>query len=221
MTKLNYFRVLIISILGVLCAIIDSNAQDRVQVGLFMGPNWSIPNGEPPRLSTGSNFTSVRTQSKASLLFGLKFNFFLSDNTSLEVDALYNSLGQVNEYSDLYHELGYSDKVEKYTDALRYFSFPIIFNYYITENFYVKFGGYGATLLSAQRRKENKFNNSKDIQHLFKETDFGITTGLGVELSRLFVECRYNKGFTDITVSDQKKYYNQNIQLLFGIKFGR
>lgn len=190
-----------------------------VEWGFFMGPSWSIPSGSAPQLETGAQFSNVRERARTTFYFGFKANFFIEDRLSVEFDALFNSMGQKTEFSGFNHELGQSNETVKYTEVLSYFVFPLTLNYYLNENIYIKGGLYGATLAGAQRREGGLFGDYLDVNHLYRGGDFGFTAGIGAEAKVLFVEWRYSRGLIDVTFDDEK-YYNQNIQLVVGFKFG-
>lgn len=196
-----------------------TNTKSGMEWGFFMGPNWSLPSGSAPQLETGIQYENVRERARTTFYFGFKFNFHLENNLSVEFNALFNSQGQKTEFSGYYHELGYSDETEKYTDVLSYFVFPLTLNYYLTDNIYIKGGVYGATLAGAQRREGGVFGNYVDIGHLYKSGDFGVTAGIGAESKVVFLEWRYSRGLVDVTFDDAS-YYNQNVQLVVGFKFG-
>ncbi|NME66656.1 outer membrane beta-barrel protein [Flammeovirga aprica] len=187
--------------------------------GFFIGPSWSFPSGSSPQLNTGAQYSSVRERTRTTVFFGFKFNFFIQNNLSVEFDALFNSMGQKTEFSGFMHELGQSNKVVKTTDVLSYFVFPLTANYYLNDHIYIKGGVYGAALAGAQRRQGGLFGDYTDVNHLFKGGDFGVTAGIGAEAKMLFLEWRYSRGLVDVTFDDEK-YYNQNIQLVVGLKFG-
>lgn len=187
--------------------------------GIFFGPSWSIPSGSAPQLENGAAYNSIRERARTTFYFGFKFNFFVQDNLSVEFDALFNSAGQKTELSGFLHEIGQSNETVKYTEVLSYFVFPLTVNYYLTDKIYVKGGLYGAALASAQRREGGLFGDYYDVGNLYRGGDFGFTAGIGAESKVVFLEWRYSRGLVDVTF-DEEKYYNQNIQLVLGFKFG-
>ncbi|KXX70338.1 outer membrane beta-barrel protein [Flammeovirga sp. SJP92] len=194
-------------------------AKRGMEWGFFAGPSWSFPAGSSPQLQTGAQFSSVRERTRTTMFFGFKFNFHVQERLSVEFDAMFNSMGQKTEFSGFMHEIGQSNETVKYTDVLSYFVFPLTVNYYLTENIYIKGGLYGATLAGAQRREGGVFGDYVDVGPLFKGGDFGFTAGIGAEAKMLFLEWRYSRGLIDVTFDDEK-YYNQNVQLVVGLKFG-
>ncbi|WP_281614597.1 outer membrane beta-barrel protein [Flammeovirga sp. SubArs3] len=187
--------------------------------GIFMGPSWSIPVGTVPQVNTQVTYANERARARTGFDIGVKFNFFLSNDVSIEFDVLYTSSGKNIEYSGFYHELGYSDESVTFKESLGYFTFPIYANYYLTENFYIKGGLYGAALTNATRREGGIWGDHTDVSYLYKGGDFGVSAGLGASMRVFFIEWRYNRGLIDISFDDDK-LYNQTVQLLVGFKFG-
>ncbi|WP_158021968.1 outer membrane beta-barrel protein [Flammeovirga pacifica] len=187
--------------------------------GFYFGPSWSFPKGGIPELKTELTYDNERTRARTGFDFGLKFNFFLNNNWSVDFNAQFKSAGQKVQYSGYWHELGYSEENVNFTESILYFNFPVYANYYLTENIYVKGGIYGSAILSAQRREGNVFSDYSDVGNLYKGGDFGVSAGIGAAMNVFFLEWRYYRGLVDITFDDDK-LYNQSVQLICGFKFG-
>ncbi|ANQ47747.1 PorT family protein [Flammeovirga yaeyamensis] len=187
--------------------------------GIYLGPSWSFPSGTIPQLNTGLTYDNERSRSRTGFDFGVKFNFFIDHQWSVDFNAQFKSAGQKIQYSGYWHELGYSETNVNFTESVLYFNFPVYANYYLNDNFYIKGGVYGSAILNAQRREGNLFSDYNDVGHLYKGGDFGLTAGIGAAMNVFFLEWRYYRGLVDITFDDAK-LYNQSIQLICGFKFG-
>ncbi|AZQ62797.1 PorT family protein [Flammeovirga pectinis] len=198
--------------------VVTGTTKKAMEWGFFGGPIWSIPSGNAPQLNTDISYANTRVKARTGVNLGFKFNFFISQDLSLEFDVMYNALGQKTQFSGYYHELGYSDETVNYTDVLNYFTFPVLVNYYLNDNIYLKGGLYGAALASAHRREGSITGDYQDADHLYRGGDFGFTAGIGAAMNHFFLEWRYSRGFVDVTFEDDK-FYNQNFQLLVGFKF--
>ena len=170
-------------------------------------------------LKGGLNFANFSLDPKSiydySYYSGIVAGFYL------EVD-IWGPIGFQGEL--LFSQKGakFNTNTEEVTVSLNYIEIPILLKYSIplgpTLSFDIQGGPYFGQKLSEKWRGFSY----KPEQDFFKNSDYGITLGVGVKFNALFnyiyIDTRYSKGLADISL-DNGEVKNKNMVIIAGIGF--
>jgi hypothetical protein len=190
-------KILSLAIVGVSILLMNSEkliAQDTklVNVGLKGGLNYSWLGLEDTKDETGL----------IGYHAGIVVRVNVAKSFALQGEALYSVKGSKVTYDNALFEGNTSLR-------LNYIDLPLLLVLKLNENINIQGGAYASLLLNASAKNnssvdlfdfENEVNNSN-----FKNTDFGLTAGLGVEVQHLLGGIRYSQGVQKI---EEEKSYN-------------
>ena len=145
------------------------------------------------------------------LVLGFSSEYILTNNISFQPELLFSCQGA--KYSDGSYEL---------IDVTNYLNVPLMFKYKMFESFNFQIGPQIGLLLSSKGKiTENNEERDEDYSEDTKDLDLGINIGVGYEFnSSMFVDLRYNWGFTDIVKDNSgDKVMNRVWQFCIGYKF--
>jgi hypothetical protein len=112
-----------------------------------------------------------------------------SSTTSVQVELVYSGQGFKYEGGTLDGNV-----VAKDTYALDYLNIPILFKYYMNDEFSFEVGPQLGFLLSSKAE-----TTGKNVNDYFTTASFDIALGLGYKFDNgLYFDARYNLGMTDI-----------------------
>ncbi len=164
-------------------------AQDS-RLGVKVGVNFATINGK------GTEDVSGITQFHA----GLFTKEPLAKNLKIQPEVLFSVYGFKSSDGD------------NFTAKLNYIAIPIIFKYYVAENFSIDAGPQGGILILAQttNRDDNVSIRS------FNNRDFGANLGLSVNfVENVALSSRYYFGFSNVANENLK---NKNRVLQFALE---
>jgi hypothetical protein len=109
---------------------------------------------------------------------------------------------------------------------LSYINIPVMFKYYVAENFNLGAGPQVGFLTSAESvTKLNGYSqtDTQDVKESFETVDFGLNVGAGYDFDAHFsADVRYNAGLSNIAKTEQgddTKMHNSVLSLSLGYKF--
>ena len=132
---------------------------------------------------------------------GMFTNFYFSKVVSLDFEVLYSYMGaHVNKKTTLLHDLGEISGTDNESYALQYFRFPLVLKVHPSEKAFVEFGGYAATLLSAEKFYPwyTDPGYSREKLNGISSFDAGLLVGVGFDLKILNLGFRYNYGLVNV-----------------------
>ncbi|WP_426483999.1 porin family protein [Flavobacterium sp. 2] len=191
-----------------------ANAQD-VKFGLKGGFNLSNISGD----TEGLNF-----KSKAGFNVGGFAEIKLSDEFAIQPEILYSTQGAKVKNQEV--ELPSGTYTTDVNFNLSYINIPVMFKYYVAEQFNIQAGPQIGFLTSAKMKaKVDGFNGSSetDAKEFFESLDFGLNLGAGYDFTDHFsADIRYNLGLANIAKTqdgDDSKLHNGVFSLSVGYKF--
>lgn len=133
---------------------------------------------------------------------GINVDFYFSRFLSLQLDAVYSSMGcKVETNTILYNEVAKVEGSSSNRLVLDYIKFPLAINVYPHDKIYFNAGGYFSTLISSQERSF-WYDSSDEIEYQFNKIDYGISAGAGLNLNYVKLGFQYNYGLMN-TVKDE------------------
>ena len=174
-------KKLLLLIVAILALTNISNAQN---IGATLGANVANVAGDGiDQIDSKFNFTA-----------GLFAEFMLSDKIGLQPELVLSGQGYKfildDDGAGLY--VGLKQK-------LTYVNLPVLFNYYIADNFYLQAGPYLGILTNAEEDIIGSFGlfggKNKDE---FNSTDFGAIIGAGFKVNKITIGLKYQLGLSDI-----------------------
>lgn len=133
---------------------------------------------------------------------GINVDYYFSHLLSIQLDAVYSSMGCVLETSTtLYNEVGKVDGFSSKRLVLDYIKFPLALYVYPRDIFYLSAGGYVSTLISS-RERSYWYDSSEEGEYKFNNLDAGVSAGMGMNLNYVKLGFQYNYGMLN-TVRDQ------------------
>ncbi|RXG31006.1 porin family protein [Leeuwenhoekiella palythoae] len=163
-------------------------------------------------ISNVSDSYNQRTKSLVEFSGGAFGNYYLSDQWSLKLKAIYERKG----YAEGLYENRETDV------AFNMISVPVTANFYFgnNNNWYINLGPYIGFMIAA---KATSFN--VDVTRLFNSTDFGIAGGIGYKLPigenlDVFAEIDNQTGLSDILIDNPgSAVRNNRLSFNLGIIF--
>lgn len=163
-------------------------------------------------ISNVSDSYNQRTKSLVEYSGGAFGNYYLSDQWSLKLKAIYERKG----YAEGLYENRETDV------AFNMISVPVTANFYFgnNNNWYINLGPYIGFMIAA---KATSFN--VDVTRLFNSTDFGIAGGIGYKLPirenlDVFAEIDNQTGLSDILIDNPgSAVRNNRLSFNLGIVF--
>lgn len=163
-------------------------------------------------ISNVSDSYNQRTKSLVEYSGGAFGNYYLSEQWSLKLKAIYERKG----YAEGLYENRETDV------AFNMISVPVTANFYFgnSNNWYINLGPYIGFMIAA---KATAFN--VDVTRLFKPTDFGIAGGIGYKLPigenlDVFAEIDNQTGLSDILIDNPgSAVRNNRLSFNLGIVF--
>jgi len=166
----------------------------------------------------GVNFASILNENISGVKGRTSFNagfvaeIETSSSTAFQVELVYSGQGFKYEGGTIEGEL-----IPKDTYKLDYLNIPLVFKYYINDEFSFEVGPQVGFLLSAKTDVEGI--NVKDF---FTDASFDLLFGFGYKFDNGFnVNARYNLGLTDIwkgpTYNPGNPYYYYNYGKVNGV----
>lgn len=181
-------------------------------------------------VKAGVNFASILNENidgvkgRTSFNFGVMAEIETSSSTSFQAELVYSGQGFKYEGGTIDGDL-----VPEDTYKLDYLNIPLVFKYYINDEFNFQIGPQVGFLVSS--KTENDSVDSSVINDFFTTASFDILFGLGYKFENgLTFDARYNLGMTDIwkgpTTNPGYPYYyyeygkaNGVVQLSLGYYF--
>lgn len=158
----------------------------------------------------GMNVSNIRVENgtasdwKSGLATGISVNIKAGNNFSIQLEALYSSMG------------GRNLQGNETSLRLNYFSLPILAKYRFTNRFSVFAGPQFDVMILAKTKNNDGFD---EVTNDFKENSFNATGGIEVWPAKcLGFSARYIYGFNNILETDVMKWKNQGVQLAATIK---
>lgn len=163
-------------------------------------------------ISNVSDSYNQRTKSLFEYSGGAFGNYYLSEQWSLKLKAIYERKG----YAEGLYENRETDV------AFNMISVPVTANFYFgnNNNWYINLGPYIGFMIAA---KATSFN--VDVTRLFNSTDFGIAGGIGYKLPirenlDVFAEIDNQTGLSDILIDNPgSAVRNNRLSFNLGIVF--
>ncbi|MEC8682213.1 MAG: porin family protein [Bacteroidota bacterium] len=163
-------------------------------------------------ISNVSDSYNQRTKSLVEYSGGAFGNYYLSEQWSLKLKAIYERKG----YAEGLYENRETDV------AFNMISVPVTANFYFgnNNNWYINLGPYIGFMIAA---KATSFN--VDVTRLFNSTDFGIAGGIGYKLPigenlDVFAEIDNQTGLSDILIDNPgSAVRNNRLSFNLGIVF--
>ncbi|MEE3245555.1 MAG: porin family protein [Bacteroidota bacterium] len=163
-------------------------------------------------ISNVSDSYNQRTKSLVEYSGGAFGNYYLSEQWSLKLKAIYERKG----YAEGLYENRETDV------AFNMISVPVTANFYFgnNNNWYINLGPYIGFMIAA---KATSFN--VDVTRLFNSTDFGIAGGIGYKLPirenlDVFAEIDNQTGLSDILIDNPgSAVRNNRLSFNLGIIF--
>ena len=153
-------------------------------------------------ISNVSDSYNQRTKSLIEYSGGAFGNYYLSEQWSLKLKAIYERKG----YAEGLYENRETDV------AFNMISVPVTANFYFgkNNNWYINLGPYIGFMIAA---KATSFN--VDVTRLFNSTDFGIAGGIGYKLPigenlDVFAEIDNQTGLSDILIENSGSAVTNN-----------
>lgn len=153
-------------------------------------------------ISNVSDSYNQRTKSLIEYSGGAFGNYYLSEQWSLKLKAIYERKG----YAEGLYENRETDV------AFNMISVPVTANFYFgkNNNWYINLGPYIGFMIAA---KATSFN--VDVTRLFNSTDFGIAGGIGYKLPigenlDVFAEIDNQTGLSDILIDNSGSAVTNN-----------
>ncbi|RZJ66034.1 MAG: PorT family protein [Flavobacterium sp.] len=193
-------RKIVLTALVAACTIAAHAQEKKVRFGVKGGLNVATQKIE--------ELGSIDQESKIGFHVGGVVEFAFTENLSLQPEVVYSKQGTTLE-----------DAGEKIDFHVDYVNVPIVFKY---NNLGVKgFGvGIGPQVGFLVNAKAEGGGEEEDIKDIYKSTDFAAVLNLEYEFDfGLFIQTRYNFGFTDINDLGDNKIQNRVFQVSAGYKF--
>lgn len=195
-------KKVLLSIFAVFAFVAASNAQN---VGVTLGANIA---------NVGGDFNDqISPDSKFNLTVGLFAEFMLADKLGLQPELVFS--GQGFKYNQ-----DFQGTSVEYKQKLGYVNIPVLFNYYLSDNFYVQAGPYLGILTSAKASISGTLSlTDQDNKDSFESTDFGAMIGLGVKAGKFNFGARYQLGLANINALSDDTANNRVINIHAGFRF--
>jgi opacity protein-like surface antigen len=102
-----------------------------------------------------------------------------------------------------------------------YINIPVMFKYYVANDFSLEAGPYVGFLASAKIKFDSSIvSGTEDAKDFFKSTDFGFGVGLNYDITQaIFLNARYSTGLTKIGDADTSDNDVKNSVFQFGLGF--
>lgn len=154
-------------------------------------PRIGIKGGMNIATMTGKD--SSGAENRISIHAGLFVEFKINEKFSIQPEAFYSGKGLT---AKVYDDSGY------YIDAtfrINYIDIPVMFKYYVADNFSLEAGPYVGILVAAKiAANSSNGSGSADIKELFKSMDYGLAFGANYDINNnLFVNFRYSAGLQE------------------------
>ncbi|SEH92802.1 Opacity protein [Paenimyroides aquimaris] len=198
-------KKVILSMIALIAAGASAFAQQQVKFGPKAGVNFA-------NLSNIGFDNEMKTGFYVGAFAEIKFN----DKFSIQPELLYSSQG--TKVSEVLIPFG---SIEAKWN-LDYINIPILAKYYIVDGFSVEAGPQIGFLVKSETKVESGSSaGTIDTKSSRNSTDFGLGLGLAYDLPMgLFVNGRYNLGFSDIMKDNNGDAIKNNvIQIGIGYKF--
>lgn len=175
--------------------------QNEDKIGIKGGFNFST--------FTGYNDSGITDFSRRiSFHAGIMLESKLSNIVSLQPEVLFSSQGSDEEF----------DGVD-YENRLNYVNLPILFKFYVSNQFSLDVGPQLGVLISA--KQSNTSTRDNDIKTYFKDTDISLATGISYKfVSGFNLSARYNFGLKDIFNTDLYQYGDKLKNGVFQLSIG-
>jgi hypothetical protein len=175
----------------ILFMVISSQAYSQFRIGLKGGINASEFSGINQTI-----FTENVTGYHAGVFMRVGLLGF-----SIQPEALFNSKGGAT---------------ATHRFNLEYVDFPLLLSFNMLRFFNIHVGPYLSVLTNAEAIDITATNGTNTIlpdinRHSFRDHDWGISAGAGIDISRISLGVRYNRGLTNVT--DDPALGNNNIEI--------
>ena len=173
------------------------------EYGLQNSFNFTSLVGQYPSTESNSrDITVTPVGTRFTFDFGMFGNYYVTEKVSVQFELNLSYMGAHTQTTQInYHDLGMYETTTSKSYALRYIKIPVTANYLISDNFYVQFGGYFSSLLSAKTFNYNYgiFDRTRiDANPI----DAGIIGGVGFDTKIVRLSMRYSYGFMNVRPED-------------------
>ncbi|GGD29723.1 porin family protein [Flavobacterium orientale] len=146
--------------------------------------------------------------------FGLFAEFKLSQKLYIQPELLYSAQGAKEDLTIEGIDFDATLKVN-------YINIPVMFKYYVANDFSLEAGPYVGFLTSAKVKVESSIGSgTEDAKDFFKSTDFGLGIGFNYDVTQaIFLNARYSAGLAQIGDTDTDDNDVKNSVLQFGLGF--
>lgn len=203
-----------------LCAASFAQRKGDVEFGGNIGLNFSNVSTTGAFIGYNSYSDTYTSSSDYVTGFnvGLSAEYYFSDRWSIKGKLIYDQKGWGNGYLLLPD----NTEVEGVNYHLDYLTIPVMANWHFgrTRNWYLHFGPYVGTLLSASE----SYNSGIDIKQAFTSTEVGLDAGIGVKFPvsnhvKLFIEADGQAGFNNLFRNNGTTVQTERSSINFGMLF--
>ena len=200
----NIYLVLI----SLVSAVSVGQVKGDLELGFGIGTSGSTVNYENNRYDA---------QTDNSMNFSASADYNFANRWSVKTKVIYDSKGWEN--GTLFFRGGEVGNAEV---TLNYITVPVMLSWHFggKRNWYLNFGTYAGFLMEAGEE-----NFDADVKEAFRDTDFGITFGIGAKIPvskfiKLYIEYDFQTGFNSIyKYNNVPEVYSVRNALNLGIKF--
>ena len=167
-------------------------AQNDFKIGIIAGINYTDIRGN--EYAKYNNF-------KVGYLFGVSFDYYLKENLSIKANINYERKIKNRQLTYFNYDAEETGK-ENFSEIYEYINIPILLKYEFGKSkFFVNGGPYYSYLLNNEIKPDYPNDNS-DMDTEQKKNDFGISLGVGTNISLnekndLTIEIRDDFGIID------------------------
>ncbi|MFD0963552.1 porin family protein [Pseudofulvibacter geojedonensis] len=208
---------LLLIVLGLFLTI-QIYAQNDFKIGINAGINY-------PKLR-GNEYAKYNNF-KVGYLVGVSFDYYIKQNLSLKTNINYERKIKKLEITLFSYDANVTGK-ENYNEIYEYINLPILLKYEFGNSKFFANGGPFFNYLINQKIDSNYSNNNSNLHSKQKKIDFGLSLGIGTNISLnekndLTIEIRDDLGLID--TSDASENTNStlktnSIKLIIGWNIG-
>ncbi len=193
--------------------------KNAVTFGLIHSMNSTTLHGDFPDDNFANSILETNVINRFAIDLGITVDYYFSQKLSLQLDAIYSSMGgRIVKNSTVYNEIGKFEATESNKLSLNYIKFPVTFNYYPKNIFYLNAGGYAGTLLS-KREGDSRWDDEDLNEYDINNFDAGIVAGFGLNTEIVKLGFQYSYGLMDIMEDDDLDIHNGVFQFVVRWKF--
>ena len=206
-----------------------------IAIGFFLSMNLSAQNDFKIGINAGINYPDIRGNEyakynnfKVGYLFGVTFDYYLKENLSLKANINYErkiKKLQLTYYNYDAEEIG----KENFREIYEYINIPLLLKYEFGSAKFFANGGPFLNFLLNEKIEPNYLNDNSDVAAEKKKIDFGLSLGIGTNISvneknNLTVEIRDDFGVKDtggVPRQTDGTVKTNSIKLIVGWNFGK